>query len=37
MEPAIEELLDGQGTRYDTEVVDYCVSIALSGFEFTEE
>ncbi|MDA3936233.1 MAG: PAS domain S-box protein [Actinomycetota bacterium] len=37
MEPAIEELLDGQGTRYDTEVVDYCVSIALSGFEFNEQ
>ncbi len=34
---ALEELLDGKGTRYDEDVVDTCVAVIANGFTFSEE
>ncbi len=33
---ALDELEDGRGTRFDTEVVDICAALIKDGFEFSE-
>ena len=36
IDKALEEVREGAGTRYDTEVVDACLEVFEGGFEFSE-